>query len=160
MTPFSITSQLSKKEYIQFVFRQTYRKWYVLIFTTFAVLNLLIFLLYILHIWNFSDETPYTQLGISCYFLVVLPLAVWYKAIRHYNSNRRIQQTIHYLFDNEYVSVKGNDFEARYSWNNVFKIKQTKNFILLYATRNTAELVKRSLLTPEQQAYILSKMSQ
>ena len=159
MPPFTVFNHISKKEYIAYVLQLTYRKWYIILITVFCILGLLFYLLDLLQVSDFYNETPVLMIAFAIYFLLIIPLLMRNKAGKNYASNRRIQQTITYTFSEEGIAFKGDDFEGQYSWNNVIKIKQTKKYLLLYLSRNAAELIKKDILTPQQQAHILTRRS-
>jgi hypothetical protein len=79
-------------------------------------------------------------------FLLLGPLAeIYFKSKRNYKSDLLIGETIEYQFDNEEIIVTGQSFSSRFSWNKIYKVTETKDWLLIWQNRQMANVIpKRS----------------
>ncbi len=61
------------------------------------------------------------------------------------NFSLLIGETIEYQFDNEEIIVTGQSFSSRFSWNKIYKVTETKDWVLIWQNRQMANVIpKRS----------------
>ncbi|MBC7828738.1 MAG: YcxB family protein [Chitinophagaceae bacterium] len=52
-------------------------------------------------------------------------------------------EAIEYHFDNDYLLMKGQSFNFELSWNKVYKVTKTKNWILIWQNNQIATPIPR-----------------
>ncbi len=73
--------------------------------------------------------------------LLVLPLITFIGAKMNYRSNARIKENIEYIFDNDDLEIKGESFSSRLTWEKIHKVTKTKNWILIWQSRQVANVI-------------------
>jgi mRNA-degrading endonuclease YafQ of YafQ-DinJ toxin-antitoxin module len=65
-------------------------------------------------------------------------------------ENPRLKENIFYIVNNEYFQEKGDSFEVKHFWKNLFQIVEKKDMFLIYTIKNRAILIKKSDLKENQ----------
>lgn len=65
-------------------------------------------------------------------------------------SNKQIQETIYYTFTNESISTKGETFDADFTWNTVHKVKENKDWFLIYQSAQTMNMIPKKNFAKDQ----------
>ncbi len=73
--------------------------------------------------------------------LIVLPLLTYIGARVNYKSNARIKETIEYQFENDYLVVNGESFTSRLTWQKIYKVTKTKDWLLIWQSRQVANVI-------------------
>jgi len=76
-------------------------------------------------------------------FLFLSPIATWLVANKNYSSSQRITETIEYQFDKDYLLVKGDSFTSQSTWEKIYKVTETKKFILIWQSRAVANIIPK-----------------
>jgi hypothetical protein len=135
----AIKTKLSEADYIKLsftlVFKKTAFKVLVgLVLAALIVLNLDFLLLPGAHLTLEYKLTPLI-------FIFFVEAFLWYTLKRNYSSNKRLQETIEYRFDEDFLYMSGESFSAQLSWNKVYKVTQTRDWILIWQTPNGANFI-------------------
>ncbi len=69
------------------------------------------------------------------------------------------QEDLTYTFSEEGYSIKGSTFRMELLWSHIQKQKRVYNHLILYETKWVGYFIDTRLLTPEQLAFIQSKVS-
>jgi hypothetical protein len=104
------------------------------------------------HFMEESDERDLLG-SASMWFLVVFVFIVIRSNFRLKNafySNKKIQETISYTFTNESVQNRGETFEGEFSWNSVFRVKEKKEWFLIYQSAHVMNMVPKKDFTKDQ----------
>lgn len=75
--------------------------------------------------------------------LTVMPLLTYFGAKRNFTANKRISETIEYHFDNDYLSMKGESFNSQLTWDKIYKVTQTKNWLLIWQNSQIANPIPK-----------------
>ncbi len=62
-------------------------------------------------------------------------------AVLNYRSNARIKETIEYNFGDDFLDVKGESFTSHLTWDKIYKVTKTKNWLLVWQSRQTANVI-------------------
>lgn len=93
---------------------------------------------------RFMGETfPLQQLLFAIFFTVIIPLSIFWNARKSYRSNNRNNERIEYEFDNRWIALKGDSFESKLTWKKIHKVKETKLWFLIYASKVVAYIVPK-----------------
>lgn len=104
----------------------------------------------------------FSQVGLSSYtdlipFVIVFPLVlgallfgIYKKSKQQITDNPKIKEDITYIVTNDYFYEKGESFEIKYFWKDVFKVAEKKDFFLIYIKKNVAKIIKKSDLKDNQ----------
>ena len=67
-----------------------------------------------------------------------------------FNSNKKIQESISYTFTNEKIRTEGETFDGEFEWNTVYKVKENKDWFLIYQSAQTMNMVPKKDFTKDQ----------
>ncbi len=150
MNEISVTTKLNLEDFKRISFYFLYRKT-----GSKVALGIGVFLLLsTLAFYSIASE-EFTQfpflpivLGLS---MSVLPPFTLLRALRkNYNSNPRINESITYQFDENDIIITGESFHSVLSWKKTFALTETKNFILIWQTGQTANVIPKRDLSNQQ----------
>lgn len=135
-----IKTKLSEKDLIHVNFTLLYSKLSIKVFTGIAMLLLILTI-----ITSFSPNQRSSSTGIitPVVMLIGLPLFQYFASKRLYNSNKRIGETIEYQFGRDLLFIKGESFSAEFTWDKIFKVNKTKNWILIWQNKQVANVIAR-----------------
>lgn len=142
-TTMIIETKLSQKNYRKLVLTLYYRNPMYIMFTIIGIIILIFSILEFI----FMEETfsnPYQQLLTGLFLVLVMPLLTIYKANKNYNSNLRLNEPILYEFNNSTIKLTGESFNSEMTWEKVYKVKELKEWILIYQNKQVANLIKKS----------------
>ncbi len=93
-------------------------------------------------------ETVYTVLYIvfGIVFLAYVPLSLRLAVKRQFKLSKQLQNTLHYVVDEDGITVTQNEESATLPWKQVYKITATKSNVLIYSTRVNAFIIPRKIL--------------
>lgn len=89
-----------------------------------------------------EESNPLDQVPLLGAF-VVFATIIYYSIKKAYSSNKRISETITYHFKEDTYTVTGESFTSELTWDKVQKVTITKNWLLLWQTRSTANALPR-----------------
>lgn len=136
-----LNTQLTLDDYIKGSFHLTYSNRVIKISVGVGIFILLSFLS-VLSI-NAFTEFPWFQLTIGLYLTIGLPISVYFSAKKNYNKHPRIKESIQYVFDNETFYSKGESFEATLTWDKIYKITESENFIFIWHSQQVANIIPK-----------------
>lgn len=76
-------------------------------------------------------------------FLVYFFGFIYFRARSTYRSNKKLSETIEYGFSNDGFDIKGETFSSQSSWNTVYEVSQTKNWIFVWQSQQVANVIPR-----------------
>ena len=135
-----IKSQLSEQDYINVNFTLYYSKTFTKIRIGIIILFFVASLLAALFL---SDYFDYSYPLIMLALLIISPLLIYINSKRMYKSNLRLSEPIEYQFEGDYLSTKGESFNAQLSWSKFYKVKKTKNYLILWQSAQSANIIPR-----------------
>ena len=99
--------------------------------------------LYFLGYTTFFVDPPYFLLIVS---LIILsyPLWLFYSAKKYFKSNLKLKENIVYEFNLDTIKMTGDSFHSEMSWSTVYKVVETKKWILIYQSKSAANLIQIS----------------
>lgn len=101
------------------------------------------------------DGSPETDLlrSTSMWFVILLLFMVIrsYFSIKFaFSSNKNIQESITYTFTDEKIRIEGETFDEDFTWNSVYKVKELKDWFLIYQNAQVMSMVPKKFFTREQ----------
>lgn len=113
--------------------------------------RIIIFSLIILAIFglNFSNAEYNTNeifKSASIWFAAVFVFIIirsYFRLKNAFYSNKKIQEEIIYTFTDEKVQTKGETFDGDFTWNTVHRVKETKDWFLIYQSKTTMNMVPK-----------------
>ena len=135
-----IKTQLSEKEYINVSFVLLYKKPYIKI-----IYGALIFCI-LLSTFGSSilGRNLYSDLLTPMIILAIYPAFTYLAAKRNYATNTRIKENIEYKFEKDYLVIEGESFKSQLRWDKIYKVTQTKNWVLIWQNRQIANVIPKA----------------
>lgn len=120
--------------------------------------RIIIFSLIILAIFglNFSNAEYNTKeifKSASIWFAAVFVFIIirsYFRLKNAFYSNKKIQEEITYTFTDEKVQTKGETFDGDFTWNTVHRVKETKDWFLIYQSKTTMNMVPKKYFSPSE----------
>lgn len=134
-----IKSKLNEQDFINVNFVLLYSKISAKIFTLLISFFLIITFITVI----FIPKVAFTQIILPLAMLMAMPLITYFGAKRNFAANARISEAIEYQFNNNYLSMKGESFNSQLSWDKIYKVTQTKNWILIWQNRQIANPINK-----------------
>ena len=135
-----IKTKLTEKDFINVTFLLLYRRFFMKLMTAIGFLCLLSAVITKVIIINSSILSPIIY-GVC--MLVVVPAAMYFTAKKNYSSNKRISENIEYIFTPQHLRIIGESFNSELTWDKIYKVTKTKNWILIWQTNQIANAIPR-----------------
>jgi len=81
---------------------------------------------------------------------VFIFIRTYFSVKKIFYSNKMIQESISYTFTNENIETKGETFDAEFGWDSVYKVKEKKEWFLIYQTVQVMNMVPKKYFTKDQ----------
>ncbi|WP_167957831.1 YcxB family protein [Anaerosporobacter faecicola] len=93
-------------------------------------------------------------LVIASLFTIINPIQLRMKARQQVSLNPMFKIPLDYEFDQEQIVVRQNDQHAELSWNDMYKVVETKNLIILYFSKVTGYILPKSQMNGQEQELV------
>lgn len=140
MNNIKLSTRLTQEDYIKVNFHLLYRKLSIKIFTGIWIFVLLISLTTFLD-GRILETWP--QILFIVAFVSALPAVTYFSAKSNYKSNQRISETILYEFSDDIMITTGESFSANLTWEKVYSVTETKNWVLIWQNKQVANIVPK-----------------
>ena len=137
------SGQIGYTDYRNLILGLTYKKPFYLGLMAVILLNLFAFI---------TDQKTVTNYFYTNYFLLIIfgifmlsPFFTFYKIKKQYHTNKIFQEILEYSLNNESIHIKGDTVNSTQKWSHFFKIKETKNFFMLYQGAGMATLLDKKM---------------
>lgn len=67
-----------------------------------------------------------------------------------FNSNKNIQESITYIFTDNKIRMVGQTFDEDVPWSSIYKIKENKDWFLMYQSAKVMNMVPKKFFTKDQ----------
>ncbi len=157
MEDFSITTQLTARDYSKAMFVGFYKRPSILLMAVFGFYLVITVILNYFNIINFYSEIPYFEIS-GGLFLLLLPPVIVIIAVRQFLSNPSFQKEIKYTFTENGMLVQGLTFKGEFLWAHIIKQKEISNFLILYHSKKMGNFIDKRKLKSDQIKFIKSKV--
>lgn len=117
------------------------------------IFSFIILIFLVLNLYNTENDTQNILQSASIWFAAVFVFIIirsYFRLKNAFYSNKKIQEEIVYTFTDEKVQTKGETFEGDFAWNTVYKIKETKEWLLIYQSKTTMNMVPKKYFSDSQ----------
>jgi hypothetical protein len=136
-----LSGQIGFKDYRNLIFGQTYKRPFYIIFSGLLIVFLLTFLPNNSKLSNQSFYYLYIFLGI----FIVSPIFTLFRIKELYKTNKIFHEQLDYYINNDFIRIKGETIDSTQKWNRFYKIKETKDFFMLYNSNLAATLIDKKM---------------
>lgn len=67
-----------------------------------------------------------------------------------FNSNKNIQESITYIFTDNKIRMVGETFDEDVAWSSIYKVKENKDWFLMYQSAKVMNMVPKKFFTKDQ----------
>ncbi|MPS65636.1 MAG: hypothetical protein DI622_19665 [Chryseobacterium sp.] len=141
----TVNTHISFKDFLMFNVKNSLTR--ILVFPLLALIFLVV--------RQFMEESNERDMlrSASIWFLFVFIFIVirsYFRLKNAFYSNKKIQENISYTFTDENVLNKGETFEGEFGWDTVYKIKENKEWFLIYQSAHVMNMVPKKYFTKDQ----------
>lgn len=123
-----------------------------------SLLRLIVFLLILLVFFiikesvDGSTEKDLLQSVPLWFAILILFIAIrsFFSVRFAFNSNKNIQESITYIFTDNKIRMVGETFDEDVPWSSVYKIKENKDWFLIYQSAKVMNMVPKKFFTKDQ----------
>lgn len=146
MNNISTTLKLSQQQYISVLYLLNYRR-----FTAYTSHMVgLMFMLSSVALLATTGETMLSTFIIGLLVFLLNPVLVYLNGIKSFKMpNNRVTETLTFTFSQEQFSIKGETFTTDMTWNKLYKVVETKNWLLIYQNKGMANVLPKSAISAE-----------
>lgn len=111
-----------------------------------VIFSMIILVFFALNFYNSSQESEEILKQAIIWFAVVFVFMIvrgYFRLKKAFLSNQRIQEEIVYTFTDEKVFAKGETFESDFLWSSVFRVKENKDWFLIYQSKTTMNMIPK-----------------
>jgi len=149
MESIRVESKIELKNYINLMYRLTYKKPMIIFITFIGTVMLIISIMHFLGLYN-AGGPPYFQLIFGLFVTGFLPFSVYRSATKSYTSNLRLSEGITYEFDSDLIRIKGDSFNSELTWPKTYKVLELNDWILIYQNKLVANVIPKNSFSSEQ----------
>lgn len=139
-------TKISLKDYVKIMFYMTYTRPLMIVLLSL----MLIFFISFIALPGDNDTFPMFTLFVV---IILLPVLTYFSAKKNYSNNLRIQEKICYDFTEDKIIIQGESFYSEMDWNKIYKVVELKNWILLYQSGQSANLILKSSFGNDLEAF-------
>ncbi|MCX8525448.1 YcxB family protein [Chryseobacterium formosus] len=117
------------------------------------IFSLIILAVLGLNLYNTEIDTKEIFRSAMIWFAVLFVFIVvrsYFRLKNTFYSNKKIQEKIVYTFTKENIQTKGETFDGDFTWKTVYKVKENKDWFLIYQSKLTMNMVPKKYFTKEQ----------
>jgi len=141
----TVRTQITFKDFMMFHIRSSLLRLIVFLFI------LLVFFI-IKESVDGSTEKDLLQSVPLWFAILILFIAIrsFFSVRFAFNSNKNIQESITYIFTDNKIRMVGETFDEDVPWSSVYKIKENKDWFLIYQSAKVMNMVPKKFFTKEQ----------
>lgn len=117
------------------------------------IFSFIILLFFGLNFYNAELDTKEILKYAAIWFLLIVMFMVvrsYFRLKNAFYTNKKIQEEIIYTFTDEQVYIKGETFDDEFSWCAVYRVRENKDWFLIYQSKTTMNMVPKKYFTPNQ----------
>jgi hypothetical protein len=121
----------------------------MVLFATFW--GIIIFILAVLAIFGVIEKNDNFYFGLFFGLYVLLtPYLVYRAAVKSFNTHKILQEEITYEFLPDSLKVLSHYTKAELPWDKIHKVKEFKNWFLIYQSNKVANLIPKKFMTEQE----------
>jgi hypothetical protein len=99
-----------------------------------------------------GDGHEIDRLILICWpiFFTFIIIRSYFSVKKNFFSNKNIQETITYTFTDQKIRTEGETFDADFTWDTVHKVKENKDWFLIYQSAQVMNMVSKKNFTQDQ----------
>ncbi len=147
-----ITFKLDIQEYIKLILILLYTRIRMVIITLLGLFFLILSVIDFAFSLYLFDNSPYYDIyffSVGFFIVCINPLWMRFRIKRVFKSNKKLGETITYTFYEAKYTVKGESFFSEMVWNSLYEVFESKNYLLLYHSRQSAHIIPKRFFQPE-----------
>ncbi|MGE6396369.1 YcxB family protein [Chryseobacterium scophthalmum] len=141
----TVKTHITFKDFLNFNIKNSFPRIIIFSLIILAILGL-----------NFSNAEYNTKeifKSASIWFAAVFVFIIirsYFRLKNAFYSNKKIQEEIVYIFTDEKVQTKGETFDGDFTWNTVHRVKEIKDWFLVYQSKTTMNMIPKKYFSPSE----------
>lgn len=118
-----------------------------------VIFSLIILVFFTLNLYNSESDTKELLRSASLWFAVVFVFLIvrgYFRLKKAFYSNKKIQEEIVYTFTDDKIHTKGETFDGDFTWEKVYRIKENKDWFLIYQSKTTMNMIPKKYFIKNQ----------
>jgi len=118
-----------------------------------VIFSLIILVFFTLNLYNSESDTKELLRSASLWFAVVFVFLIvrgYFRLKKAFYSNKKIQEEIVYTFTDDKIHTKGETFDGDFTWETVYRIKENKDWFLIYQSKTTMNMIPKKYFIKNQ----------
>ncbi len=150
------SANIEFRTFLKLTYTLAYRKVLNVLLVAIGVLLLLLALVYAFTYFFTEYSHPgmptdiMTLLAVGISSLLLTPLSEFWRIKRMFSSNSLIRDRIFYHISHESVNISGESFDSVLKWSSLWKVLETRQWFLLYQSRDIFTPIPKDAMTNEQ----------
>ncbi|KFF00224.1 hypothetical protein IX39_06080 [Chryseobacterium formosense] len=141
----TVETHITFKDFLNFNFKNSLPR--LIIFS----LIILVFLGLNLYNTEYDIREIFRSAVIWLLIVVVFMMVRSYFRLKNaFYSNKKIQEKISYTFTEEKIHTKGETFDGEFTWKTVHRVKENKDWFLIYQSKTTMNMIPKKYFTKDQ----------
>jgi len=150
MQNLEFTSKLDFKEYLRANYSINYSRPFMIILTVLGMILILAGLFNLAFYGNMMDKHLWFQFTLGAYFVFFIPTIIYFKSKKNFNGPGRLTERMFWTIDPEWITVKGDSFETKMTWDKMVKVIENKDVFHIYQSKLMAHIVSKKEMTAAQ----------
>lgn len=141
----TIKTHITFKDFLNFNIKNSFPR--IIIF------SLIILAIFGLNFSNAEYNTKEIFKSASIWFAAVFAFIIirsYFRLKNAFYSNKKIQEEIIYTFTDEKVQTKGETFDGDFTWNTVHRVKENKDWFLIYQSKTTMNMIPKKYFSQSE----------
>jgi hypothetical protein len=152
----NVKTKIAEKDFILVNYQLLWMKPIIKVLIAFSSFLIAYEVYYTIQYPDFYDRNMILYIGLIVFWIVM----IWWVARRNYRTNKRIQENLTYTIEADKLMIAGESFKVELSWDKVFRVIKTKKWVLVFQSRQSANLISRNECSEEVMNKLKSVCSQ
>lgn len=144
------TISLSEKDWINYNFHFYFRRMWLRLFILFVSVSLIINALDSLTDANSGNSLLFFAVIFIAFYYMLNMVILYYRASKMYKISRHKMSEIHFEIDHTKMAYSNKFLQVTVSWEGVYRILETKKYLLIFQNPQSANIIIRNQLQPEE----------
>jgi len=141
----TVETHITFKDFLNFNFKNSLPR--------LIIFSFIILIFFGLNLYNEEIDKKEISKSASIWFAAVFVFMIgrsYFRLKNAFYSNKKIQEKIFYTFTEEKIHTKGETFDGEFTWKTVHRVKENKDWFLIYQSKTTMNMIPKKYFTKDQ----------
>lgn len=149
----SFQTKITLEDYLNFnlhIFKQRSSFKFLRVLSYFFIFMSLFSVFYSWYTGEDMDWSSFGMIAFAFFYLFGLPFLLKLNAKKAYNSNKMMQEPIHFEINDEAVLMNAESYQTNMTWDKVFKVVEDNHGLYIFQSKQAANLIPKRDLSEQQ----------